>query len=512
MQEDSDGLTDINDIFEMGIIQTQTIKGTIYSYLGVGIGFIITAILFPRILSSEEIGLFKLLISFSVIFSQFASLGFLQVINRLFPYFRDKSTGHKGFLFIALTVSVFGFVLSIAGFEVLKPALIRNNIENSGLFVKYIDYLIPLILFTTFFNLFDSYIKALFDAVIGTVLKELVQRILILAAIGLFYFDFLSFSNFVLAYIIALCLPTFILLFVLFQKGEFNLHLPEKATFLKYKREILEICIYGILIGFGSVTIAQVDSILVNKFLGLSLTGIYATNFFFATIILIPSRPLIKISTTILAEAWKRKDLPEIQMIYQKSSINQTIIGVLLFIGLWINIENIYYIIPREYEVGKWVIFYVGLANVFDMLTGINTIIIQTSPHYKINAIITFLFLILIVGINWILIPFFGITGAGIASLVSVLITNFVRYLYLQIKFKLSPFSSKILIIFSAGIVAYFIAYFVPVLNNYILDIIVRSSICGSVFVFIIIAFRVSDEINAMFNTILKTLGLNYKY
>jgi len=496
----------------MGIIQTQTIKGTIYSYLGVGIGFIITAVLFPKILSSEEIGLFKLLISFSVIFSQFASLGFLQVINRLFPYFRDKSSGHKGFLFIALLVSVSGFMLSILGFEILKPALIRNNIENSGLFVEYINYLIPLILFTTFFNLFDSYLKALFDAVIGTVLKELIQRILILLAIGLFYFDFLNFSSFVLAYIIALCLPTFILMFILFKKGEFNLHLPDKALFLKYKREILEISLYGILIGFGSVAIVQVDSILVNKFLGLSLTGIYATNFFFATIILIPSRPLIKISTTILAEAWKRKDLPEIQVIYQKSSINQTIIGVLLFIGLWINIENIYFIIPKEYEVGKWVIFYVGLANVFDMLTGINTIIIQTSPHYKINAIITFLFLILIVGLNWIFIPLLGITGAGIASLVSVLITNFVRYLYLQINFKLSPFSAKILVIFSAGIVAYLVAYMVPVLNNYIFDIIIRSSICGSIFVFIIIAFRVSEEINVLFNSILKLLGLKYHY
>lgn len=199
-------------------------------------------------------------------------------------------------------------------------------------------------------------------------------------------------------------------------------------------------------------------------------------------------------------------------MIYQKSSINQSIIGVLLFIGLWINIKNIYFIIPAEYEIGKWVIFYVGLANVFDMLTGINTIIIQTSPYYKINALITFLFLVLIVGVNWILIPFLGITGAGIASMVSVLITNFVRYLYLQLKFKLSPFNSKILIIFASGIAAYIITLVVPVFDNYIFDIIIRSTFCGFVFVFMIIAFRVSDEINMLFNSILKILGLKFKY
>jgi O-antigen/teichoic acid export membrane protein len=496
----------------MGIIQNQTIKGTIYSYLGVGFGFIITALLFPKIFSAEEIGLFKLLVSFSVIFAQFASLGFLQVINRLFPYFRDKNSGHNGFLLIALGVTVSGFVLSIIGLEIFKPMLIRNNIENSALFVQYIDYLIPLTLFTCFFNLFDSYIKALFHAVIGTVLKELVQRLLILAAIGLFYFDVVNFSWFVFYYVLALSLPTLILMGILFSKGEFNLRLPPRALLMQHKKEIIDISFYGILIGFGSMAIIQVDSILVNKFLGLSFTGIYATNFFFATIILIPSRPLIKISTTILAEAWKRNDVSEIQLVYQKSSINQSVIGILLFLGLWVNIDNVYYLIPREtYEIGKWVIFFVGLANVFDMLTGINTIIIQTSPFYKINALITFVFLVLIVGLNWIFIPLMGITGSGIATFVSVAVTNSIRYLYLKLKFGLSPFTPKIFIILIAGIIAYFAGYFIPRFDNFIIDIIVRSFVSGSVFVFIIIYFKVSEEIDSMYRGILKSIGSSKK-
>jgi O-antigen/teichoic acid export membrane protein len=492
----------------MGIIQTQTIKGTIYSYLGVGIGFVITALLFPRILSTEEIGVLKLLVSFSIIFAQFASLGFLQVINNLFPYFREKESGHNGFLFIALGVSIVGFILSIIGLEFLKPLLIRNNIENSRLFVEYINYLIPLILFTVFFNLFDSYIKALYDAVIGTVLKELIQRILILAVIIMFYFDLFNFDLFVLFYVIALSLPTVILIIILFLQGEFKIQLPKKHIFIQFKKEIFDLCLYGILIGFGSVAIVQVDSILVNKFLGLSLTGIYATNFFFAAIILIPSRPLIKISTTILAEAWKRKDLKEIQLIYVKSSINQSVIGVLLFIGLWINIENIYFIIPREYEIGKWVIFYVGLSNVFEMFTGINSIIIQTSPNYKINAGITFIFLILIVVLNWVFIPILGITGAGIASLVSVMVTNLVRYVYLKFKFGLSPFHPKILIVFFAGIFTYFLCYIIPPFSSFILDILIRSLVGGLLFILTIIVFKVSDEINSIFYSILEFFGI----
>ena len=93
----------------MGIIQKQAIRGTIYSYIGVGVGFLITGILFPKFLDLEVIGLLSLLVAYSVIFSQLGSLGFGGVINRLFPYFRDKESGHQGFLVIALGISLIGF-------------------------------------------------------------------------------------------------------------------------------------------------------------------------------------------------------------------------------------------------------------------------------------------------------------------------------------------------------------------------------------------------------------------
>ncbi|RYE16279.1 MAG: polysaccharide biosynthesis protein, partial [Sphingobacteriaceae bacterium] len=56
----------------MGIIQQQTIKGTLYSYLGVAIGFVTVYYFQPQALSEEQIGLITILGSFSLLFSQFA--------------------------------------------------------------------------------------------------------------------------------------------------------------------------------------------------------------------------------------------------------------------------------------------------------------------------------------------------------------------------------------------------------------------------------------------------------
>lgn len=489
----------------MGIIRQQAVKGTIYSYLGVIIGFITTAIIFPRILSTEEIGLLKLLVSFSVLFAQFGSLGFTNVINRLFPWFRDKNSGHNGFVIVALLISFAGFIISIVGLMILKPVFIRNNIDNSDLFQTYFNYLIPLIFFTLFFGLFDAYIKALYDAVVGTVMKELIQRVFILISVILYFFSFISFQNFVLLYVISLSLPSVILFIILIINGDFLLRRPGRIFTKTVWREIASLCFHGLLVGFGSIAVLQLDSIMVNRFEGISLTGIYATTFFFATIILIPSRPLLKISTTIIAEAWKKKDIKTISTIYEKSTLTQTIIALFLFTVLWVNINNVFFIIPKEYEAGKWVIFFIGIKNVIEMATTMSNTIIQTSAYYRINTLFISLFLILMVLFMLILIPVKGITGAAISILISYSIIAFMQYIFLKIKFRIDPFNYKILIAFFISLISYVPGYLIPLQDNFIIDIFLRTALTSGIFFISIVIMRVSEDINKFLNHIFKT-------
>ncbi len=487
----------------MGIIQKQAIKGTVYSYIGVIIGFLTTAIIFPKILSTEEIGLLKILVAFSVLFAQFGSLGFGNVINRLFPYFRDKKNGHKGFLSVAIVISLTGFIISIIILEALRPVIIRNNIQNSELFIDYFRFLIPLIFFTLFFNLFDQYIKALYDAVAGTILKELVQRLLILISIVFYAINIIDLKLFVILYIISLSLPAIIITYILISKGEFRFTLPGEIFSKEMWREINILSLYGIVSGLGSLAILQVDSIMVNKFLGLSMTGIYATTFFFAVIILIPSRPLRKISTTLLADAWKNDDLETIRVIYSKSGINQAVLSILIFIGLWVNIDNIFQIIPAEYEAGKWVIFIVGLANVIEMTFGMSGVVIQTSGSYRVNTYYTLIFLFVFVASNIIFIPLLGINGAALAVLLSTVLINFLRYIFLYRKYRLTSFDNKTLITVLIGIVSYFTGYLLPLASGYIIDILYRSFVTGIVFTGLILYFRVSEDINLWLRNLL---------
>ena len=109
----------------MGIIEKQTIKGSIYSYLGVGIGFLTVGIIWPKVLLPEEIGLINLLIALSALLAHFGSLGINSVANRLFPYFRNEEKGHNGFLFLSFIFGIVGFILVMVFFLLQKELISR---------------------------------------------------------------------------------------------------------------------------------------------------------------------------------------------------------------------------------------------------------------------------------------------------------------------------------------------------------------------------------------------------
>ena len=80
----------------MGIIKSQAIKGSVWSYLGVALGFINLVILSQRVFTTEQIGLTQVLISFATILSQVGTLGMGNVAMRLFPHFRNQNNKHNG--------------------------------------------------------------------------------------------------------------------------------------------------------------------------------------------------------------------------------------------------------------------------------------------------------------------------------------------------------------------------------------------------------------------------------
>jgi O-antigen/teichoic acid export membrane protein len=491
----------------VGIIQRQSIKGTIYSYIGVIIGFITTGLLFPKFLSPEEIGLLSLLVSYSSLFAIFGNLGFNSVIIRLFPYFRDDQGKHHGFFFIALIVLIIGFLLAFGLYRILKPMIIRDSIEQSKLFVDYISLLTPLIFFSLVFNTFDAYNRALFNATFGTFLKDLVQRLLIFAAMILYILNYAGFHHFVFLYAAALCVPGVLIFYPLLVKKE--IHLLPETGFVKphLRKEMFSVSFFGIIVGFSNVIIQRIDTIMINSMIDLSATGIYTISFFFGTLVAMPARSLTRISTAFIADAWKENKLDEIRKVYYKGSLNQGIIGSLLFIGIWANIHNIYQFLPQEFIEGKFVILFFGISALLTMLSGISAVILNLSSLYRFQAYFILAFGVLIVITNLILIPQLGIVGAAIAACFSNFTFHVIRILFIYRRFKIQPFDHKILLVLIFAGMSYLLSLLIPEIRNYIWDILLRSLFISIIFGTLILVSRVSEEVDQQKNKVLKFIS-----
>jgi len=480
----------------MGIIEKQATKNMIISYLGAGLGAITTLVLLPHLLTTSENGLIGILISVSSLLAQIANLGFSTITTRFFPYFRNKDKGHHGFLFYAIIVSLIGFVLCYIIFLTLKSYIISSNIEKSKLLVDYLFYLMPLTFFTLFFTVFDTYLRATYNSVIGSLTKEFFQRLAIILMLAAYGFNWVSFPLFIFGYIAVTAAPTLVLMFYIIKQDEWHIKPVRGFVSKELRNEIVRISLYSIFSGVTGAIVLYIDTIMVNQMLGISETGVYRIAFFFGTIILIPARSLYRIASNIVADAFKNDRLNEIRSLYIKSCNTQLTIGLLLFIGIWINIDNILRILPAEYESGKMVILFISAGYTIEMGTGINQVIIGNSKLYKYDAFFVLIMLGVIILSNYLLIPSFGITGSAIATAITGLTGNFLRYLLLYKKYDMQPYNNNSLKLLVIGLITFLTGYFIPYLHNVYLDISVRSGIVSLMFLLLLLKWEASPELN----------------
>lgn len=487
----------------MGMIVNQSIRGSIWSYLGVIVGFITTSYLYPKYLTTDVVGLFGLLSSWAGLFSVFSALGFPGVTARLFPYFRDQEKGHNGYLFLIFLMYLIGSCIFIIVFYLIRPWLISSNLEKSALFADYVNLLIPFTLSILLYLQLDNFIKVLYDAVYGIFAMEFVQRVLILLVTVLFIFQLFDTHQLIIAFVIANCIRGFMMLYYIIDRGQFHLRPNFKFISKSLRKEMWNVGTFSILASVGNSFIFNIDKIIINQIMGLSATGVYTIAFYFGVLVSIPSRALLRIGGTLIADAFRKKDLDFIEDIYRRSSLNQFIVGLLLFGGIVINIDNILTILGPDYAHGRWVIILIGAGHLIEMATGTNAQIIAYSQYFRTSLYFLMILIGLVVMNLFIFVPLWGLTGAAFAISLAILLNNLMRFAFVKYKFDMQPFTQKTGVIILVFIFALGINYFIPSMSL-IPDLIIRSGIFTLVFSGLIFKLNVSSDINSIVRKYLK--------
>ncbi|MBI1286936.1 MAG: oligosaccharide flippase family protein [Flavobacteriales bacterium] len=491
----------------MGVIRKQSIQTSLLSYVGVVLGYINVAWLFPKFFEPEEFGLTRVLIGFIGIAGQFALFGLGNAIIRFFPRFKDGDEKQQhGLLGWVLMWGLIGTAVVAVALLLAKPWIVEHYEQKSELFVQFYYLLFPFLLFEVLFNIFTNYTRALYHSVVNVFFKDVFLRLLGTTLIVLFYFKLIDFELFMQLFIAQYGLLAIGLAVYLKAIGNFSLGVDGSFFTPELKSELRHYRMFTLLSSVSALFLMNIDVIMIGAMIGLDQTAFYSVAFYIVALLNIPRNAIGNIAVPVISDAWKRKDHATIQNIYSKTSINQLLIGTLLFVGIWANEANLFEILPEEYKDGKWVLFFVGLARLADVGFGVNGGIITTSEYFKFDTYANLTLMVVTVVLNLIFIPMYGIVGAAIATGISLLAFNLAKYLFLKIKFGFGPFSWRSLVTIALGGVAYFVSTFLPQ-QELILDILLRSLIIVVIFVPVAIGLRLSEDALEFVQAVRKRFG-----
>ncbi|HXP48806.1 MAG TPA: polysaccharide biosynthesis C-terminal domain-containing protein, partial [Bacteroidia bacterium] len=451
---------------------------------------------FTNFLSVEQVGLISVLNNISVLYAQIATLGMGTISIRFFPYFQEKEKQHHGFFFWGNCVVTAGFLLVTILFVLLKPLFIQHYQVSSPLLVDFYYYNIPLALGLVYFQFLESYLRALLKTGVSTFAYELVGRVLVTIMIALYALKIINFHQFVILYILGNCIIALILLaYIAFLKQLFIK--PVKSN--RFNRLIKIIMVYGIftiMSTLGGSILVSIDSLMVAAKLNLGQAGIYSTVFLIAMVMTLPYRSLQKIAHPILARYWKEKNMEGMKELYCKTSLIDMVVGGILFLGLWVNIDSIFRFMPKDYYAAKYAFLLLGLARYFDMATGLNGHIILTSKKFRFDLWFMLILIIVTIVLNLVLIPIYGITGAALATFISISLNNVLRLLFVQYHYKMQPFTLNCLWVLLITILVWAIASQIPTVHNKYFDILLRSTVMVVLYGGAVLYFKLSTDIN----------------
>ncbi|MCZ8090613.1 polysaccharide biosynthesis C-terminal domain-containing protein [Flavobacterium sp.] len=484
----------------MGIVINQSIKNTVITYIGFAIGAINTLFMYPHFLGEEFNGLTSYLLSSANVLFPLMAFGVHNTLIKFFSEYKTEKEKNRFLSFVLvlpLLVIIPIFIIGTLGYDVIATFLSQKN----SIVYDYV-WQIPIIaLCMAYFEIFYAWVKVHLQSVFGNFLKEIGLRILISILLFSVYFDIITVQEFITATMFAYLISMLLMLFYAnkIQPISFTFKIPSNA------KAVLVYSSFIILSGSVANMLIDVDKTMLNQYLDIKEIAYYSVAGFIATVIAVPSRAMHQITYPITAKLMMQGKHDELNDLYKKTSITLQIVGGLVYIGILVNINQIYLLIPENYRGGVFVVFTIGLSKYFDLILGNNNAIIFNSKYYRAVLFLGLLLAFFAITLNIILIPIYLINGAAIATLISITLYSIAKLLFVVLKMKLYPFTIKNLYALLIGLLCFFGFYYWDFPFHPILNIVLKSILVSIVYVGIVYKAKLSEDIN---NVIEKSLQL----
>ena len=487
----------------MGIVLNQSLKNTIITYIGFAVGGVSTLFLFPPILGKTYYGLSNYILSCANVIMPLFAIGMQNTLVKFYSQCKTEKEENQFLsftvlfpLFLCIPLILIGlfFYDEIAFFMTKKNPIVKDFI-----------YLIPFTgLCMAYFEIFYAWARVHMHSVFGNFIKEVGLRLFSVVGLLGIYFKLITAIDFI--YLTAVIYFVAFLVTMLYafkvKKPVFQFSIPHNV------KAILEYTFYIILSGSVANLLLDGDKIMLNQYMDIGNIAYYSVATYIALVISVPSRAMHQIVYPITAKLMHENKHDELNDLYKKTSINLQLVGGFVMLCIFVNIEQLYEMVPKEYAGGIVVVFMIGLSKYFDLILGNNNAIIFNSKYYRMVLFLGLMLVFVTLVLNMIFIPLYGIIGSAFATLLSITLYSVAKLMFVVKRMHLYPFTKQTLYSIGITFVLFLLFYFWKFPFHPIIGIGLKSILVTVLYVYLNYKWVISIEINRFLDTIFTKLKL----
>ena len=483
----------------MGTIAKQSFYNSVSIALAFLLGGVNTVYLYPTHMGSALQGLVVALLALSNLVQPFISFGVQYAVIKFYSSCETKEEKDKLLSFsLILPLVVFILLLIITFFfhHQITDFIASENQEMG----KYAYLILAVAFSTALFEVFYNWLRIQLYSVFGNFLKEFFPRALIFTLLMIYAFGGIDLDGFIMALILGYYIRLFLVVVYSLIKytPKFSFALP-----LEFK-SILRYSLLIFMSGTAASLILDIDKSMISNILTVENVAYYSVAIFIAAVIEFPGRAMFQIISPLVAKALNDDDTPTLIKLLKKSANNLLLVSGLLFLLINLNLNDFYaWVNLGDYTVALEVVLIVSMGKLFSMSLGCLNNIITNSKYYVYVFWFSTISAVLAVVLNLYLIQWYGIIGAAYATLMVIVLINFLKILLVQLRFKINPYSNKTFL--SLGIVLLLYLTISEMSFDYapFVALVLRSTLITVAFSLLAYLLRLTDDVQQFLGKIL---------
>jgi len=421
-----------------------------------------SSVVITRTIGAELFGKYSLANSIFQVLGIFAVFGLNTGMVRLTSKYKAKGdrSAVKGTLFSGMLISLclsIGIVLLVM---MLAPLLGRgpfSNVEGFDLILRVYILSLPFFALMMVLNGYSQGLKTLKYSVLVELITRPVVRLLVIiglfvAGLRLFGVIFGALTSYVVAAGLAFYFARRISPF------DFKATAKRLVT-----RELFYYSLPLVFARFMNIIITKSTTIMVGFFKDATSTGLFGAA---ATISPFISLSLIsfgKIFAPIISELWENNEIAELEANFKSVTKWIFSLGLPVFLVFMLFSPSLLLVFGEDFAGAGTALRLLAVGQMVNAMVGPIGFILSMTGRQKLNLVNSIVLAGLHIVLIVILIPRYGIAGAGLATSVSLGLLNIVRVIEVKVLYGFTPFRPDIYKPAAAGAITFAVFYLLKV-------------------------------------------------